>query len=64
MQTDHSVFPENPTWEGDGSSRVPFWAYTRETCTRKNSTACSTTTTGATSGWKPKSPTRATTAAP
>jgi salicylate 5-hydroxylase large subunit len=24
------VFPINPMWEGDGSSRVPFWAYTDE----------------------------------
>lgn len=24
------VFPINPVWEGDGSSRIPFWAYTDE----------------------------------
>jgi salicylate 5-hydroxylase large subunit len=24
------VFPINPSWEGDGSSRIPFWAYTDE----------------------------------
>ncbi len=22
------VFPRNPEWQGDGSSRIPFWAYT------------------------------------
>nr|AYE88694.1 2-nitrotoluene dioxygenase ISP beta-like polypeptide [Diaphorobacter sp.] len=24
------VFPQDPKWPGEGSSRVPFWAYTRE----------------------------------
>jgi salicylate 5-hydroxylase large subunit len=24
------VFPKDPAWEGQGSSRVPFWAYTDE----------------------------------
>lgn len=26
--TASSVFPQNPTWEGSGQSRIPFWAYT------------------------------------
>jgi salicylate 5-hydroxylase large subunit len=29
------VFPTNPVWEGDGSSRIPFWAYTDEALYRK-----------------------------
>jgi salicylate 5-hydroxylase large subunit len=24
------VFVQNPTWPGEGTSRVPFWAYTRD----------------------------------
>jgi salicylate 5-hydroxylase large subunit len=28
MNDSQVVFPRIPTWEGDGSSRVPFWAYT------------------------------------
>lgn len=23
-----AVFPKDPVWEGDGTSRIPFWAYT------------------------------------
>ena len=30
-----AVFPEEPVWEGDGSSRIPFWAYTDETLYKK-----------------------------
>ena len=30
-----AVFPTDPTWEGDGSSRIPFWAYTDEALYRK-----------------------------
>ena len=30
MSEGKTVFPPNPTWPGDGTSRVPFWAYTRE----------------------------------
>ena len=29
------VFPIKPVWEGDGSSRIPFWAYTDEALYRK-----------------------------
>lgn len=29
------VFPENPAWEGDGSSRIPFWAYTDDALYKK-----------------------------
>jgi salicylate 5-hydroxylase large subunit len=29
------VFPINPIWEGDGSSRVPFWTYTDEALYRR-----------------------------
>lgn len=29
------VFPENPVWQGDGSSRIPFWAYTDEALYQK-----------------------------
>ena len=28
MNDSQAVFPRIPTWEGEGSSRVPFWAYT------------------------------------
>ncbi|MGZ5103052.1 MAG: Rieske 2Fe-2S domain-containing protein [Usitatibacter sp.] len=28
MNDAQTVFPRIPTWEGEGSSRVPFWAYT------------------------------------
>jgi salicylate 5-hydroxylase large subunit len=28
MNDSHTVFSPVPTWEGSGSSRVPFWAYT------------------------------------
>ena len=30
-----TVFPESPTWPGEGTSRVPFWAYTREDLYKK-----------------------------
>ncbi len=30
MTTKTSVFPDNPHWEGQGTSRVPFWAYTKD----------------------------------
>ena len=30
-----TVFPKDPKWEGDGTSRVPFWAYTREDLYKK-----------------------------
>jgi len=30
-----TVFPESPTWTGGGTSRVPFWAYTREDLYKK-----------------------------
>ncbi|WP_397476041.1 aromatic ring-hydroxylating dioxygenase subunit alpha [Pusillimonas sp.] len=30
-----AVFPEEPVWEGDGSSRIPFWAYTDEALYKK-----------------------------
>ena len=29
------VFPENPEWQGEGSSRIPFWAYTKEDIYRR-----------------------------
>lgn len=29
------VFPENPVWQDEGSSRIPFWAYTREDIYRR-----------------------------
>ena len=29
MPGQFQAFPTNPQWEGDGTSRVPFWAYTR-----------------------------------
>jgi salicylate 5-hydroxylase large subunit len=29
------VFPESPVWAGEGTSRVPFWAYTREDLYKK-----------------------------
>ena len=28
MSTTADSFPRNPQWEGDGTSRIPFWAYT------------------------------------
>src|SRR4051812_3689080 len=28
MNDSRTVFPRIPVWEGEGSSRVPFWAYT------------------------------------
>lgn len=30
-----TVFPQSPTWPGEGTSRVPFWAYTREDLYKK-----------------------------
>lgn len=35
MSETKTVFPENPTWPGEGTSRVPFWAYTREDLYKK-----------------------------
>jgi salicylate 5-hydroxylase large subunit len=35
MNETNSVFPQSPTWPGDGTSRVPFWAYTREDLYKK-----------------------------
>jgi salicylate 5-hydroxylase large subunit len=35
MSETKTVFPESPTWPGDGTSRVPFWAYTREDLYKK-----------------------------
>ncbi|MBI3229997.1 MAG: Rieske 2Fe-2S domain-containing protein, partial [Burkholderiales bacterium] len=35
MNEPKSVFPQSPTWPGDGTSRVPFWAYTREDLYKK-----------------------------
>jgi salicylate 5-hydroxylase large subunit len=29
------VFPADPAWQGDGSSRIPFWAYTDEALYKK-----------------------------
>ena len=33
--TTTSVFPPNPKWEGEGTSRIPFWSYTREDLYKK-----------------------------
>ena len=30
MRETNSAFPQTPAWPGDGTSRIPFWAYTRE----------------------------------
>ena len=30
MSEPKTVFPQDPKWPGDGTSKVPFWAYTRE----------------------------------
>ncbi len=30
-----TVFPTDPKWEGEGTSRIPFWAYTREDLYKK-----------------------------
>lgn len=35
MSETNTVFPENPTWPGEGTSRIPFWAYTREDLYKK-----------------------------
>ena len=35
MSEINTVFPESPTWPGEGTSRVPFWAYTREDLYKK-----------------------------
>ena len=33
--TTTSVFPKDPTWDGEGTSRIPFWAYTRDDLYKK-----------------------------
>ena len=35
MDSTSEVFPQDPVWSGEGSSRVPFWAYTREDLHRR-----------------------------
>lgn len=35
MSEPKTVFPESPAWPGEGTSRVPFWAYTREDLYKK-----------------------------
>ncbi len=35
MSETTTVFPLSPTWPGEGTSRVPFWAYTREDLYKK-----------------------------
>ena len=35
MSETMTVFPPSPTWPGEGTSRVPFWAYTREDLYKK-----------------------------
>ena len=35
MSEPTSVFPQDPAWPGDGTSRIPFWAYTREDLYKK-----------------------------
>jgi salicylate 5-hydroxylase large subunit len=30
-----SVFPKDPQWDGESTSRIPFWAYTREDLYKK-----------------------------
>ena len=35
MSETNTVFPKSPTWPGEGTSRVPFWAYTREDLYKK-----------------------------
>ncbi|MCK0513117.1 aromatic ring-hydroxylating dioxygenase subunit alpha [Aromatoleum buckelii] len=30
MSGNPTVFPKDPVWPGEGSSRIPFWAYTRD----------------------------------
>lgn len=30
MSDTNTVFPKDPVWPGDGTSRIPFWAYTSE----------------------------------
>lgn len=35
MSETNTVFPESPAWPGEGTSRVPFWAYTREDLYKK-----------------------------
>ena len=35
MRETNTVIPESPTWPGEGTSRVPFWAYTREDLYKK-----------------------------
>ncbi len=33
--TQTTVFPADPKWAGEGTSRIPFWAYTREDLYKK-----------------------------
>jgi salicylate 5-hydroxylase large subunit len=35
MNETKTVFPQSPVWPGEGTSRVPFWAYTREDLYKK-----------------------------
>ena len=35
MSQTPAVFPENPAWQDEGSSRIPFWAYTSEDIYRR-----------------------------
>ena len=35
MSETNTVIPESPAWPGEGTSRVPFWAYTREDLYKK-----------------------------
>ena len=35
MRETQTVFPDSPSWPGEGTSRIPFWAYTREDLYRK-----------------------------
>ena len=35
MSEPKTVFPQSPTWPGEGTSRVPFWVYTREDLYKK-----------------------------
>jgi len=35
MDDASTVFPRDPRWPGDGTSQVPFWAYTRDDLYRR-----------------------------
>lgn len=48
-------------WTQPGSSRVPFWAYTDAQLYQRELEKSSMVRTGATWGWRPKSPMWATT---